>query len=60
MAELASRGRTNKEIAAELFVSPNTVRKQLAAAMSKLGVHSRMALAVRLAASNRANGTDGP
>ncbi|GAA3671723.1 LuxR family transcriptional regulator [Nonomuraea antimicrobica] len=60
VAELASRGRTNKEIAAELFVSPNTVRKQLAAAMSKLGVHSRMALAVRLAASNRANGTDGP
>jgi DNA-binding CsgD family transcriptional regulator len=60
VAELASRGRTNKEIAAQLYVSPNTVRKQLAAAMSKLGVHSRSAIAGRLVAFEPVNGTDRP
>lgn len=48
VAELATRGRTNQEIADELFVSANTVKKQLAAAMRKLDVSSRTALVRRL------------
>jgi DNA-binding NarL/FixJ family response regulator len=48
VAELAATGRTNKEIAAELFVSTKTVDTHLSAAMRKLGVHSRTAVAHRL------------
>jgi DNA-binding CsgD family transcriptional regulator len=48
VAELAATGRTNKEIAAELFVSTKTVDTHLSAAMRKLGVHTRTALAHRL------------
>lgn len=47
VAELASTGRTNGEIAAELFVSVKTVDKHLSAALRKLGVRSRTALARR-------------
>ncbi|MGH9247438.1 MAG: helix-turn-helix transcriptional regulator [Acidimicrobiales bacterium] len=49
VAELAAIGRTNKEIGAELFLSPSTVNKHLGAAMRKLGVRSRTTLAHRLA-----------
>lgn len=49
VAELAATGLTNPEIAGELFVSVGTVKKQLAGAMRKLGVRSRVALAARLA-----------
>jgi DNA-binding CsgD family transcriptional regulator len=48
VAELAAAGRTNQQIADELFVSVNTVKKQLAAAMRKLEVASRSALFHRL------------
>jgi DNA-binding CsgD family transcriptional regulator/transcriptional regulator with XRE-family HTH domain len=48
VAALAATGRTNKEIAAELFVSTKTVDTHLSAAMRKLGVHSRTAVAHRL------------
>ncbi|MPZ25468.1 MAG: AAA family ATPase [Micromonosporaceae bacterium] len=48
VAELAATGRTNKEIAAELFLSAETVKKHLQAGMRKLGVQSRAALAHRL------------
>jgi DNA-binding CsgD family transcriptional regulator len=51
VAELAATGRTNKQIAAELFVSAKTVDNHLTAAMRKLGVHSRTALAHRVAAA---------
>ncbi|HEU0286683.1 MAG TPA: helix-turn-helix transcriptional regulator, partial [Nocardioidaceae bacterium] len=44
VAELAATGLTNKEIAEKLFVSVNTVKKQVSAAMRKLDVHSRTAL----------------
>lgn len=48
VALLAASGRTNKEIAGELFVSAETVKKHLQAVMRKLGVQSRVALARRL------------
>jgi len=49
IAELAARGRTNKEIAAELFMSPKTVEKRLASVYRKLGIHSRAELGARMA-----------
>lgn len=52
VAELAATGRTNKEIAAELFVSTKTVDTHLSAAMRKLGVHSGTALAHRLSTAD--------
>jgi DNA-binding CsgD family transcriptional regulator len=45
VAELAATGRTNKEIAAELFLSVSTVEKHLKAVTRKLGVRSRAAIA---------------
>jgi DNA-binding CsgD family transcriptional regulator len=45
VARLAARGRTNKEIAEALVLSPRTVQDHLAKAMRKLGVDSRKALA---------------
>ncbi|MPZ26011.1 MAG: AAA family ATPase [Micromonosporaceae bacterium] len=53
VAERAARGSTNKEIADELFISTNTVKKQLASAMRKLDVGSRAAVAYRLAAGHQ-------
>ncbi|MBB5801035.1 DNA-binding CsgD family transcriptional regulator [Saccharothrix ecbatanensis] len=47
VAELAVDGRTNREIAEALFVSPNTVGKHMAAVMRKLNARSRTEL-VRL------------
>lgn len=57
VAELAALGRTNKEIANELFLSPHTVDKHVRSALRKLGVRSRAALAHRLgtAGQDRAN-----
>jgi DNA-binding NarL/FixJ family response regulator len=48
VAEMAASGRTNKEIARELFVSVKTVDKHVSAALRKLGLRSRMALAHHL------------
>jgi DNA-binding CsgD family transcriptional regulator len=47
---LAAAGRSNKQIAAELFVSVHTVERHLSHAYAKLGVRSRTELARRLAA----------
>jgi DNA-binding CsgD family transcriptional regulator len=47
VAQLAAAGHTNQEIAEHQFVSVNTVKKQISAAMRKLGVRSRSALPVR-------------
>jgi DNA-binding CsgD family transcriptional regulator len=41
--DLVATGMTNKEIAAELVLSPVTVRKHLENVMAKLGVHTRTA-----------------
>jgi DNA-binding CsgD family transcriptional regulator len=48
VAELAAEGRSNREIAAELFVSERTVEANLTRAYRKLGVRSRTQLARRL------------
>ncbi|MEV3922818.1 helix-turn-helix transcriptional regulator [Actinomadura coerulea] len=44
VAGLAATGMSNKDIARELFVSPKTVEKHVAAALRKLGLTSRAAL----------------
>jgi DNA-binding CsgD family transcriptional regulator len=44
VAELAAEGRTNREIAEKLFVSPHTVNTHLRHVFDKLGLRSRLAL----------------
>lgn len=44
VAELAASGKTNKDIAAELFISPKTVEVNLSRSYRKLNIHSRMEL----------------
>jgi DNA-binding NarL/FixJ family response regulator len=49
VAELAAAGRTNREIAAELYVTLATVETHLRHAFQKLDVHARTALRDALA-----------
>jgi len=44
-------GRSNAEIAASRAVAPSTVKNQVAAIFQKLGVHSRLELAIALGCS---------
>ena len=53
VATLVASGRRNKEVAAELFLSVNTVARHVSAAMRKLDVRSRTELAHRLASDDR-------
>ena len=48
VAELAAAGRTNREIAAAMFISEKTVEKHMARVFEKLGVGSRAEVAHRL------------
>jgi DNA-binding CsgD family transcriptional regulator len=50
VAELVATGRTNREIARELYLSTKTVDKHISAALRKLGLPSRAALAHHVAA----------
>jgi DNA-binding CsgD family transcriptional regulator len=49
VAELVAAGRTNREVAGELFMSPKTVEAHLSRIYRKLGVRSRAELAHKLA-----------
>jgi DNA-binding CsgD family transcriptional regulator len=53
VAELACEGRTNRQIAEQLFVSPHTVSAHMRHIFDKLGVKSRVEL-TRVAAANQA------
>jgi DNA-binding CsgD family transcriptional regulator len=48
VARLAAQGRSNKQIASELYVTVHTVEKHLSHVYAKLGVHSRGQLAAVL------------
>jgi DNA-binding CsgD family transcriptional regulator len=51
VAALVAEGRSTKEVAAMLFVSPKTVEGHLSRIYVKLGIHSRAALARELSAA---------
>jgi DNA-binding NarL/FixJ family response regulator len=53
VAELAALGRTNREIAAELYLSPKTVEAVLTHVYRKLGVRSRTELSRSLNTTSR-------
>ena len=51
IVELVVAGRRNREVAAELSLSPNTVAWNLSKVYRKLGVRSRTELAARVSAT---------
>jgi DNA-binding CsgD family transcriptional regulator len=53
VAKLAAIGRTNREVAKELFISPKTVEANLTRAYRKLGIASRAELGAVMAARAR-------
>jgi DNA-binding NarL/FixJ family response regulator len=59
VAQLVSTGRSNREVAAELFVSVKAVEFRLGHVFDKTGIRSREALASRLATSAAAAGAAG-
>jgi DNA-binding CsgD family transcriptional regulator len=50
VAELVAEGRTNREVAEELFISVRTVESNLTRIYAKLGLRSRTELASRYGA----------
>ena len=54
VVDLVARGATNREVAAQLFLSPHTVSTHLRHAFTKAGVRSRVELA-RLVTVGEAN-----
>lgn len=60
VAELAAGGRTNRAIAAALYLSEKTVERHLSSAYAKLGVPSRAALAARVVVSHPTARTPAP
>jgi DNA-binding CsgD family transcriptional regulator len=51
IAAIVARGATNKEAAAQLFLSPKTIEKRLGSVYTKLGLRSRTELAAALASA---------
>ena len=60
VAALVTRGRTNREVAAEMFVTENTVQTHVRHIFQKLGVRSRTELTALLLASTTAGTTAQP
>jgi DNA-binding CsgD family transcriptional regulator len=60
VAELAATGRTNREIASQLYVSTKTVDKHVSAVLRKLGLPSRAALARHVAEVSGLDGESSP
>jgi len=58
VAALAASGRTNREVAQALFVSPRTVEANLARVYRKLGVSSRAELGAAVARRSETTGAD--
>ena len=54
VVELVAEGRSNAEVARQLWISPLTVRKHLENAYAKLGVHSRTAASAAVYRPERA------
>ena len=48
----ASIGKTNAEIAADLYLSPRTVERHVGSILTKLGYRSRVQLAAEVAAGH--------
>jgi DNA-binding CsgD family transcriptional regulator len=59
VARRAAAGKSNKEIAAELFLSPKTVEANLSTVYRKLGIRSRSQLYARLQGDARVNTDSG-
>jgi DNA-binding CsgD family transcriptional regulator len=59
VAEMAAAGRTNREIAADLFLTPKTIETHLGRAYSKLSITSRRELAAALSERERSEQTSG-
>jgi ATP/maltotriose-dependent transcriptional regulator MalT len=57
VAERVTMGQTNREVAAALFLSEKTIQSHLARIYSKLGVHSRTALATIIRREERSRET---
>jgi DNA-binding CsgD family transcriptional regulator len=53
VAELAATGRTNREVAQALFISPKTVEANLSRVYRKLGIRSRAELGAKMAELGR-------
>jgi DNA-binding CsgD family transcriptional regulator len=58
VADLAAQGLTNREIAARLFLSVNTVQAYLKRIYRELGVRSRTELSLKLLQPSSANNPD--
>jgi DNA-binding NarL/FixJ family response regulator len=50
VADLIAAGRSNKEVAAEVYLSPKTIEAHLSSIYRKLGLRSRTELAAHLLA----------
>jgi DNA-binding CsgD family transcriptional regulator len=58
VAELVTEGRTNREIAEQLFISPHTVSAHLRHVFEKMGVKSRVELTRAAARRNQLTQSD--